>query len=66
MKLKERSEELCRQNEELAAVVKKLNKELEVEREKVKGRGKELKEERERVKKKDAQIKGRNGPAPPL
>ncbi|XP_063674576.1 GRIP and coiled-coil domain-containing protein 2-like isoform X6 [Bolinopsis microptera] len=56
MKIQDRSDELCRDNERLHNQVGELSKELEVERGKVKNKIREIMEEREKNKKLETQI----------
>ena len=59
MKIQDRSDELCRENERLHNQVGALTKELEVEKGKVKTKIKEIMEERDKNKRLDAQLIGK-------
>ena len=59
MKIQDRSDELCRDNERLHNHVGELSKELEMERGKVKNKIREIMEEREKNKKLETQILGK-------
>ena len=59
MKIQDRSDELCRENERLHNQVGALTKELEVEKGKVKTKIKEIMEERDKNKRLDAQLLGK-------
>ena len=59
MKIQDRSDELCRENERLHNQLGELNKELEVEKGKVKNKIRELMEERDKNKRLDAQLVGK-------
>ena len=58
MKIHDRSEDLCRDNDKLYKQVELLSKELEMEKGKLKTKIKEVMEEREKVKRLDAQLIG--------
>ena len=58
MKIQDRSDELCRENERLHNQLGELNKELEVEKGKVKNKIRELMEERDKNKRLDSQLVG--------
>ena len=59
MKIQDRSDELCRDNERLHNQMGELSKELEMERGKVKNKIREIMEEREKNKKLETQILGK-------
>lgn len=58
MKIQDRSEELCRENDRLYNQVEVMTKELEMERGKLKIKIRELMDERERAKRLDTQLIG--------
>ena len=58
MKIHDRSEDLCRDNDKLHKQVELLSKDLEMEKGKLKTKIKEVMEEREKVKRLDAQLIG--------
>ena len=59
MKIQDRSDELCRDNERLHNQMGELSKELEMERGKLKNKIREIMEEREKNKKLETQILGK-------